>query len=175
MDATKFQLGDVILFQGTAFISRGIEWFSKSKWSHAALYVGGGNGYIIEATGAGVERNKLETSLHGCSSYCVRRMPNLTMEQAELIKDKAYSLIYKKDKYDFIQLLTLGIYFTLRKIGITWAWLVDNMPNKMICSELVAVCYLTLPIKFKSKIKLVTPETLYSTGILTTIEELEIK
>lgn len=161
-----YQPGDVILFAGKSWISRGIEWFTDSKYSHAALYVG--NGYIIEATEAGVEKNLL--TFKGCSGHCVRRMPGLTSDAAKAIVAKAESLIY--DNYDFLQLLTLGVYYGFRRLGITWSALVANMPNKMICSELVAVSYLVVPDKFKDQTKLVTPDTLYTTSLLQTIEEI---
>ncbi len=155
--------GDVILFQGKSFVSRGIMWFTDSEYSHAALYVG--DGYIIEATAAGVEKNRLDFS--HCSSYCIRRAEWLTDGQISRIVEKAYALIY--DEYDMKQLFTLGAYYFFRKLGITWAALVANMPNRMICSELVAVCYLTIPMVFREKTKLVTPDTLYTTTLLKTV------
>lgn len=165
--------GDCILIQGKSFVSRGIMWFTKSKYSHVAMYVGGGKGYIVEATAAGVEINKLEDLIKHSSAYAVRRIPGLTVDQAEAMKDKAYALIY--DDYDFVQLASLGLYYLLRKCGISWSLLVRSARNKMICSELFAVCCLVIPIKFKSKTKLVTPDTLYTTSLMETILEFEHK
>lgn len=173
MDTKLLYPGDVILFSGTGFVSRGIKFFTNSEWSHAALYVGGGDGYIIEATQAGVEKTKMADVMLHASKICVRRYRGLTLEQVELLKDKAYSLIY--DRYDYAQLLSLGVYFAFRKVGLTWAALVRNLPGKMICSELVAVCYLTLPVKFKARTKLVTPETLGATDLLDTVYEEVVK
>ncbi len=173
MSSLILQPGDCILFSGKGFVSRGIMWFTSSKYSHVAMYVGGGEGYVIEATAAGVEKNKLEPLINHSSGYCVRRIPGLTVEQAELMKDKAYGLIY--DKYDFVQLLSLGLYYGMRKLGISCSWLVRNVPGKMICSELYAVCCLTIPLKFKSRTKLVTPETLHETDLMETILEVDCK
>jgi hypothetical protein len=173
MDTTSLQPGDVILFAGTSFVSRGIKYFTKSKWSHAAIYVGGGEGFIVEATAAGVEKNKLEATLKHCSAWCVRRYPNLTVAQAEAMKTEAYGFL--PYKYDFVQLLTLGVFFSLRKIGITWNSIVDSMPGRMICSELVAVCYQVIDVMFNKRTKMVTPDMLYTTGLLTTIQESEYK
>lgn len=140
------------------------------------MYVGGGEGYVIEATEAGIEKNPLGPLLKKANAYCVRRIPKLTVEQAELMKEKAYSLLYdQSDKYDFIQLLSLGLYYGFRKIGITCSWLVRNNPNKMICSELFAVCCLVIPLKFKSRIKLNTPASLYETPQMETVEHVETK
>lgn len=173
MDTKLLQPGDVILFSGKGFISRGIKWFSNSRWSHVGLYVGGGGGYIIEATEAGVEKTALAPLVAKAQAVCVRRRAGLTVEQVEQIKDKAYGLIY--DGYDFVQLLSLGIYFAFRKLGITWSALVRNSRNRMICSELVAVCFSVLPIRFRAKTKLVTPEDLYVTKELDTVYEEVIK
>lgn len=173
MDSTSLQAGDCILFSGKGFVSRGIKFFTDSKWTHAAIYVGGGEGFVIEATAAGVEKNPLAPLLKKASAYCVRRIPDLTVEQAELMKEKAYGLIY--EEYDFVQLVSLGIYYAFRKIGISCGWLVRNAPGKMICSELYAVCALCVPLKFKSKTKLVTPAMLYETRLMTTVEEFENK
>ena len=173
MDTSILQPCDVILLSGKNFISRGIKFFTDSKYSHAALYVGGGEGYVIEATAAGVEKNRLNDIIKKDSAYCVRRIPDLTVDQAEAMKAKAYSLIY--EDYDVLQMLTLGVYFAFRKLGITWSALVSNAKNRMVCSELVAVACLCIPLKFRNKTKLVTPEDLHSTDKLVTILEAEVK
>lgn len=171
MDLTKLQPCDVIFFSGKGFVSRGIRFFTNSEWSHVALYVGGGEGYVIEATAAGVEKNKLAPLIKHAAKWEVRRFDNLTVEEAELMKAKAYSLIY--ENYDFLQVLSLGVYYAFRKIGLTWSALVANTNGKMICSELVAVCALCINRKFKSKTKLVTPKTLYDSCHLHKVYELE--
>ena len=169
LDLKTLQLGDILLFQGKSFISRGIMYFTKSKYSHAALYIGGGENYIIEATGAGVEKNLVAPLIAQADAFCVRRIPDLTVENAELMKDKAYSLIYSS--YDTKQLLSLGVYYTLRKLGLNWDWLVSNNPQRITCSELVAVACLCIPLKFAAKVKDVTPETLYLSNKLVTVVE----
>jgi hypothetical protein len=171
MSVSPIQPGDVILFRGKSFLSRGIMAITKSKYSHAALAVSGTE--VIEATGSGVEKNALQPLLDACDAYCVRRIPGLTVEQVELIKTKAYSLICYK--YDTIQLVSLGAYFAARKLGLTWSALVADMPGRMICSELVAACMLCLPIKFAKRAKLVTPQTLAETDQLSTVIEFDIR
>lgn len=174
MDTSILQPGDCILFGGKSFISRGIKWFTDSKYSHVAIYVGGGEGFCIEATEAGVEKNPVAPLMAKAACYAVRRIPNLTVEQAELMKAKAYSLIY--DGYDFVQLASLGLYYGVRKIfGKAPAFLVRNAQGKMICSELFAVAALTIPLKFKKQTKLVTPDTLADTNLMTTILTMENK
>jgi len=162
------QPGDCILFSGKSLISRGIRWFTDSKWNHAAIYVGGGGQFVIEATAAGVEKTALKELLK-CEAVCVRRIPDLKVEDAELMKDRAYGLIY--DNYDYAQIASLGIYFLFRKIGIKIPWLVRNAKSEMICSELFAVCALVIPVRFERETKLVTPDSLYQTDKMNTMFE----
>ena len=62
-------------------------------------------------------------------------------------------------------------YFLLRKVGITISWLVRNVPGRLICSELFAVCALCIPIEFRKQTSLVTPDTLYTTDLMYTVYE----
>jgi len=168
-DLKILQPGDCILFKGKGFISRGIRWFTDSEWNHVVIYVGGGNNYIVEAVMDGVEKNEILPLLKKAEKFCVRRIPDLTVENSELMKAKAYSLMY--EPYDKLQFAGLAIYNLLRKIGIKASFLVPNKRDSIICSELYAVCALTISIKFKKKISLVTPDVLGKSDILTTVYE----
>jgi hypothetical protein len=168
----SLQPGDCILIGGKSFVSRGIKWFTNSKYSHTALYLGGGSNYVAEATAVGVEKNKIQNLLAYAECVCVRRIPNLTVEQAEIMKDKAYSLIY--DSYDTLQFISYIPYFLFRKVGINLPFLVFNSRQKMVCSELYAVCALAADIRLYKSVKLITPEFLYKTNKLITIIEEEL-
>jgi len=167
------QPGDCVLLGGKGVVSRGIKWFTDSKYSHATLYVGGGKNYIIEATLAGVERNRIQDVLVHAERICIRRIPNLTVEEVELMKNKAYSLIY--DSYDIPQFISYIPYFLFRKVGINLPFLVFNNRQKMVCSELYGVCALAAGIKLFRNIKLITPEFLYRTLKMVTILEEDLK
>jgi hypothetical protein len=169
LDLTTLQTGDCILFKGKGFISRGIQWFTNSEYSHVVIYIGGGKNQVIEATEHMVEVSDLLPLLKEADKVCVRRIPNLLLNDAEKMKNKAYDLVY--EPYDYIQFAGLALFNALRKIGIIWGRLVANAANKMICSEVYAVCALTIPIIFKSNTALVTPGTLYATELLTTVWE----
>lgn len=173
MDTSILQPGDCILIGGASFISRGIKLFTGSKYSHCMMYVGGGDGFVIEAIESGVEKTPLSKAIKGATDICARRIPGLTVEQVECMKDKAYSLIY--EDYDYLQIAGLAVYQALKAIGIKWMALIPSNSTKMICSELYAVCAMTIPLKFKVRAKLVTPETLASTTDMKTIYEEKIK
>jgi hypothetical protein len=169
LDLKSLIPGDCILVGGKSIVSRGIKWFTDSKYSHAAIYIGGGKNYIIEATMAGVEKNPISDLLDHAENLCIRRIPELTAEDAAEMKNKAYQLLY--ESYDILQFISYIPYFAFRKFGINLPFLVFNKRNKMICSELYAVCALAAGVKFAKSTKLVTPETLYETKKMITIYE----
>jgi hypothetical protein len=170
MDIGSLRPGDIIFFQGKSFISRGIRAFTDSKWSHVALYVG--DGYIIEATAAGVEKNVLRPLIYRANRVAVGRIPNLTVDNQHRMIDKAYSMI--GDKYDVWQLLTFSLYFAFRKIGIIWPFLIGDKAGEVVCSALVAICCMIIPLKFGKTLKAVSPETIYSSDKIEIISEEEI-
>ncbi len=172
IDTKVLNPGDCILIGGKSFVSRGIKWFTNSKYSHVALYVGGGEAYVIEATAAGVERTKFISLLKRASNLCIRRIPDLKVDEAELIKQKAYSLLYQN--YDYFQFISMIPYFLMRKLfGVNWTWLLFNKRTKMICSELVAICYYAAGIEIApyKKIKSITPNDLYKSKKMITVIE----
>jgi len=159
--------GDIILFRGKSFISRGIRFFTKSKWNHAALALDGS--YLMESTSAGVEKNSIIKLLKKSEAFCILRDSDLAVSDVELIKSKAYSLLY--ENYDFLQLISMAPYFALRAIGINAPFLVFNSRTKMICSELCYVSYLAAGIKLGNKAKLVSPESLYKSPLFEVVYE----
>lgn len=169
---SKIYPGDCILIGGNSFISRGIKFFTNSKYSHVALAVSGTE--VIEATAAGVEKNSIESLLKHADKICIRRIRSLTIEQVEIMKSKAYSLLY--ENYDTLQFISFIPYFIIRKLfGLNLHFLLFNSRTKMICSELYAVCAYAAGIKFTSsikKIKKITPDDLYKSSLMDTIIEL---
>jgi len=161
--------GDILLFSGKGFISRGIKFFTNSEYSHVAIAVSGTE--CIEATAAGVEKSDIQTLINKTEHFCVRRI-DLTMEQAEKIKERAYQLLY--ESYDFLQFISMIPYLLLRKIGITWNSLIFNSRVRMICSELVGVClkYADVINTPNYYIKRYTPDSWYKFEKAKTILEL---
>jgi uncharacterized protein YycO len=154
--------GDFILFAGEGFVSRGIKLFSGSKWTHAAQFVG--NGYVIEATRPGVEKNLLAPLIKKAAHICVLRVPNLSVDDSEILKAGAYSQLTVGTEYDFANLVTLAPYFVLRRLGLKpeWiSWLVWSNKGEVICSELCARDLLAICIKLARSPKLVSPGTMY--------------
>lgn len=161
---------DIVLVAGKGWLSKSIMFLTNSKWSHAALYVGGGRQAVLEAVDDGVEENPFVTTAKGHTRVAIRRLPGLTVQQAEAIKTEAYKRLNKP--YDFVQLVTLGVYEVARKyLGVRWSALVKNSKRAMICSELVEVAYGAAGINFARKDKMVTPDTLADAENLVTVYE----
>ena len=162
--------GDIVLVAGKGWLSKQIMFLTNSKWSHAALYVGGGRQAVLEAVDDGVEENAFVTTSKGHTRIAIRRLPGLTVEQAEAIKTAAYTKLNKP--YDWMQLVTIGVYELVRKhLGIRWSGLVKNSKRAMICSELVAVAYRAAGVEFSKEDKMVTPDMLGDDSRLVTVYE----
>lgn len=167
-----FQVGDCILISGNGFVSDGIEWITDGKASHVAIYVGGGEQFVIEAREHGIEKNGVQRLFRDVNHFTVRRIPGLTVENAEKMKAKAYSLLGKK--YDYRLFSSLGAYYLLKKIGITWNGLLGENKNEMICNELYRLCALEAGFIATEYPMSETPKTYLETPLLKTVFELVI-
>lgn len=167
-----FQVGDCIIISGNGFVADGIEWITSGKASHVAIYIGGGEQFVIEARMHGIEKNSVNRLFKDVNHFVVRRIPGLTVEQAEKMKEKAYSFLGKH--YDFRLFSSLGAYYLLKKIGITWNALLGNNKNEMICNELYRLCAEEAGYSFSNNPKSETPKTYLETDKLQTVFELSI-
>ena len=94
VDVSTLETGDILLSAGKGVTTYGVELFTASPVSHAALYVG--QGEIIEAVGAGVRRRSLQTSLEEDAVVVVFRTQALQPEQAQRIVEFAEAQVGKK-------------------------------------------------------------------------------
>jgi len=94
VDVSALQTGDILLSAGKGVTTYGVELFTTSPVSHAALYIG--QGEIIEAVGAGVRRRSLPESLDEESVVVAFRSPALQPEQAQRIVEFAEAQVGKK-------------------------------------------------------------------------------
>lgn len=160
------QSGDIILTQTDGLIADGIEWFSGGDVSHSALYVG--NGKVIEALIEGVRLKNISRYYKDNYTITVRRIPNLTEEQANKMKEYAYSRINKK--YDKKQFITLAFYFILDKLGIKHERIVWDSNDQDICSELCNDAAKFAGRKISNqKDSVITPQDLLVTGRMKTV------
>lgn len=148
-----FQPGDLLFIKGDTFWSDGISWLTSKNGgpSHVAVYVGGGKQAQIGAVKYGVSLDTVGYMLQHAKFFAIRRIPDLTVANAEKMKDAAYGLLNKK--YDRWQFVTLALYLVIRKLTkFEWVWLIKDVKGKYVCSALgYKVC-------LAGGFKLVTPE-----------------
>lgn len=167
-----FQVGDCLIISGDGFISDGIEWVTGGIVSHVAIYVGGGDNGIIEAREHGVERNTVDRLFKDVNRFVCRRIIGLTVEQSEIMKTKAYSLI--KKNYDYRFFFSLGLFYMLKKLGITWFSLLGENKNELICNELYRLCALEAGISFTQRVYAETPDTYLTSALMNTVLDIKI-
>lgn len=127
------RVGDIIVVSGKSFISKAIQKVVGSKWTHVALYVGGG--YILEIdwnTKASVMKNKYPIS--GLDYVVLRNKAKLTKEQRDSIISSAVKHHQTGTKYDWLRLTSLF----LKRIFPN-SKLVSKLNGKktFVCTELV--------------------------------------
>jgi hypothetical protein len=160
--AGQLQAGDVLLYHGTAFISRLIRLFDGGAYSHASIYDGA---QVVEALGQGITADAVATSVSGAAYVDVYRFvtdqgtmlgPGLT---AQPVVNTIKSYLQKHDRYAYEEILLLAVLCSSRRIsGINavLAMVLRNLLDSaaallakfvaggkqpMICSEFVYRCY----------------------------------
>lgn len=171
------QTGDCILISANGLVSDGIKWMTKGIVSHVAIYVGGGERKIIEAIPNGVKIQQLDKYFKNCYNIYVKRIKNIKLSQAEIMKDYAYTQVDKR--YDYVQFIGLAWYFIMIKLGIAALLAkiginidVKNPTDSVICSELYNDAANDAGIKLtKKNASVVTPQDLMESSKMETILE----
>lgn len=159
LTAKDLRPGDVMLYQGTALVSKAIILFDGRPVSHAALHLG--NGQIGEAVGEGVVQKALPHTFDQEAWAAVRRLatPPNTFQP---VLDRAGFYLSRHDRYAYEQVLLLAFLgisrripvngitaILLRKILDSAAEVLNRLASlitaggkePMICSEFVYRCY----------------------------------
>jgi uncharacterized protein YycO len=136
MNPTMMKTGDILHCSGKRWISRAIKWFTKSKFSHTALFIEiWGQPYIIDAQRDGVNVRPLDAWKEKYDyDIVVHRSPS-ELDSVELSKRAMTKVGHTA--YDLEGLL-------LRQPWklITGSWKVkENEDERMYCSEYVAWVY----------------------------------
>jgi len=132
------EIGDAVLIHDDRpnIVGDSIEWFTNGKVSHVDLYVG--NGKVIGATIKGVVEQKIKKYFKRYYTITIRRIKNITVNQAVKMKLAAYSDVKKKIQYDFFSYLGYIFLQLLRKLGLkeaeSWDNPVDDQ-DKVVCSS----------------------------------------
>jgi hypothetical protein len=146
--------GDVTLYKGTGFISRAIQFFDGTDFSHAAVYLG--DGMVGEAIASGLERQPYEKGAHDIWVQAHRLTEVVPTMDPVLNVANAY--LDQGNRYGYEQLLLLAFLCLTRKLRLsptmrylvrsvldsaasTLTTLVSQKKQPMICSEFVYRAY----------------------------------
>jgi len=155
--ASRLVSGDVLLYRGTAAISRAIQLLDGTDVSHAGLYLG--NRRVGEAlVKGGLVNNALADSVVDCEWVLARRQSAAGVDMQPVL-DRARWYLDQGPRYAYEQILLLAMICLTRRVRVTpvlrllmrsaidraAAHLLDlvNAGNQepMICSEFVFRCF----------------------------------
>lgn len=108
--------GDVLLYRGTAALSKAIQFFDGSPVNHVAVYLG--NGLVGEAVAEGLVQRDVSTSISGYEWVKAYRLADVPQDMGPVL-DRALFYLDQGNRYGFEQLLILAILCTTRKLKIT--------------------------------------------------------
>lgn len=146
--------GDVLLFRGRGFVSRGIRFLDGSEVNHAAIAVDGAR--LSEATGRGLEISPIAVAVERNERTLVLRA---TGGDPDAAATRAVAYANSGVPYAYQQIVLLAVLCLTRRIPIGNRWFrialrraleaaadlvnsfVDRGADLMICSEYVYRCY----------------------------------
>jgi hypothetical protein len=146
--------GDVLLFNGSSFISKAIRFFDGAPVNHAALALDGGQ--LGEAAGSGLRFASVAGAVHHNNFTVIRALPAPT-EVAPVVK-RGQSYVQDGAKYAYQQIAFLAILGLTRQVPLppigrrmmravldkaaaALNALLEGDRQLMICSEYVYRCY----------------------------------
>lgn len=161
----ELQTGDVLLYHGTAFVSKLIRLFDGGDYSHAGVYTGAD---VAEAVGDGIVARPLPTSVAGAKYVDVYRFISASgkkLNDADYpvrpVSDRIVLYLNQRDRYAYEQILLLAFLASTRRLPVV-GWipglgrilrtildsageflsdLISRRREPMICSELVYRVY----------------------------------
>jgi hypothetical protein len=166
--------GDVLLVDGTQYLSTAIKYLTMSTWSHAALYVG-----PVEGTGSGNEVHELldvtldtgvatqPLSLYANHHTRICRAVGLSEAECRTVCD--YALARVGQTYDVKNVIDLGRYLIATPPVPSWfrrrmIALGSGDPTRAICSTLIAQAFQSIRYPILPAIETIDPGSDSHTG-----------
>jgi len=140
MNIEKIKTGDILLVATDSWIGRTIRKITKSKWSHAGIFVWlWGELFVIEAEKKGVQLTKWSDKKYNSGNPDGRKLLYLTPKEPVDEKEMAMMMLpYVGTKnYDYASLIYQMIYQYSGK----WIGKKKKGDNRFYCSEFVAFIY----------------------------------
>jgi uncharacterized protein YycO len=135
-DTVTPQPGDFVVFHTGTFPSAAwwIQVGTRSRWNHAAIYVGDGN--VVEANPGGVRVTALNT--YPRDEYIVSDLALSSWQRAKIVK---YARSELGTPYGWLDILALAL--VNLGFGKPGGWIVNRAKrdDRLVCSQLVANAY----------------------------------
>ena len=132
------QPGDYLVIKSHGWAARLIQIGTRSRWNHAAIYVGLRNGVpsIVEAKPSGVGFSPL--SNYHREDYVVSKR-NLTSWERIKVVGGAARLVKKRTKYGWLDIVALSAV----QLNACPAWLrsIAKNDDRLVCSQVVSACW----------------------------------
>ncbi|MBN1640405.1 MAG: hypothetical protein JXA09_04145 [Anaerolineae bacterium] len=106
--------GDVLLYKGTAVISRAIRFFDGTEFSHAALYMG--DSQVAEALAKGLVKREYTADVMGDTWVQAHRLKSAPPDMSPVV-DTAQAYVDDGNRYGYEQLLLLAFLCMTRKLS----------------------------------------------------------
>ena len=144
--------GDVLLVEGSSRFSSAIKYLTQSRWSHAALYVGGHlnqkspDGMPLTLVEADVNEGIRALSLAEYRDYHVRICRPVGLTEEEINQVIGYAIDRLGHQYDLKNIIDL-VRYLIRTPPVPTRWrrqmlqLGSGDPTRAICSSLIAQAY----------------------------------
>jgi hypothetical protein len=124
--------GDIILFRGDAFVSRGIRWLDKAPYNHAGLvFEACGRKFVLESTRHGVNPRFLSVVMkkEKYNNFCLIRPTAWSEEQINAALSGAFDSSEEVIEYDY-KVIGQIIFKRLFNRDVNW-----DSQRTDICSE----------------------------------------
>lgn len=141
LQASIIEPGDILLVEGTSRISEAIKYLTQSTWSHAAVYIGGGQ--LIEAD---VEAGVRYLPLDAYDDYHTRICRPVGLARSEIAALIDYMVARVGHQYDKRHIIDLARYLVpTPPVPSRWRSrllvLGSGDPTRAICSSLIAAAF----------------------------------
>ena len=153
---SKIKNGDLILYRGSSFLSRSIQYFDDAYYNHIGVVWKLGDSdrlLTLDMWAEGLDLIPLSRRMDGYTDFCILR-PKTTQK---VIKHTIDELLKEWDgldvKYDYWLLLRIAL---IKKTGIDITGL--GKSKKFVCSEFAQEYVNKLGFDTYSDIKLITPQ-----------------
>jgi hypothetical protein len=167
MKTSEIMQGDILFCSGSGIIKTLIQWITRSKFYHCAIFNDDGISLIEAQGGEKTSIVPLSKYLNSNDKLYIYRDTSLT--NFDRYKIANYALNHLGIEYNYLDILAeLARY----ELGVSLKYF--NEGNKRICSSFIADCYLNIGKKLTDE-KVPSPQDLVSGKVLKFIGKLDNK